>query len=82
MSYRINVNARPIEAGDTRARGSVATHRLRRSGWSRSLGALLLLGMMLSIARAAVLPVNVTLYAAAFGDGTFVSVGANGAIYN
>jgi hypothetical protein len=41
-----------------------------------------LLSFLASQGNSAVLPTNVTLYAAAFGNGTFVSVGGNGAIFS
>src|SRR5688572_18223998 len=41
-----------------------------------------LFGALTSQGLSAVLPTNVTLYAATFGGGTFVSVGANGVIYS
>jgi hypothetical protein len=57
-----------------------------RSRWQRVLWGYLAIWAMwsglVSHGFAAVLPTNVTLYAAAFGSGTFVSVGANGAIFS
>jgi hypothetical protein len=47
-----------------------------------SLAVLAFLGVFTFQATSGVLPPNVTLYAAAFGNGTFVSVGAGGAIYS
>src|SRR5829696_6602763 len=43
---------------------------------------MVLLGFFTVHAESAILPPNVTLYSAAFGNGTFVSVGAGGAIYS